>query len=319
MRTERAKRAGDGKAQAATRIGIPRDAAAAEPARRLVAPAGARDHAHHRRSDLADLPDRGRRAQRTPVAVDAGRRAAVDRPRGQGGRGGRGARHPGDRAVPQYRCLRCATSGRARRSIRAISSAGRCAPSSRRVPEIGIICDVALDPYTSHGHDGLLIDGEIDNDATVEVLISQALVQAEAGCDILAPSDMMDGRIGAIRARARGERLHQHAAPGLCGEICLGVLRAVSRRGRLGGDAQGRQAQLSDGSRPTATRRCARSRSTSTKGADMVMVKPGMRLSRHRVAGEGGLQRADLRLSGVGRVCDARWRRPSAAGSTASA
>ena len=68
------------------------------------------------------------------------------------------------------------------------------------VPEIGVICDVALDPYTSHGHDGLLIDGEIDNDRTVEVLIQQALVQAEAGCDILAPSDMMDGRIGAIRA-----------------------------------------------------------------------------------------------------------------------
>ena len=70
----------------------------------------------------------------------------------------------------------------------------------QELPEIGIICDVALDPYTSHGHDGLLIGGEIDNDKTVEVLINQALVQAEAGCDILAPSDMMDGRIGAIRA-----------------------------------------------------------------------------------------------------------------------
>ena len=76
------------------------------------------------------------------------------------------------------------------RAVRAIKEA---------VPEIGIICDVALDPYTSHGHDGLLTDGEIDNDRTLEVLIEQALVQAEAGCDILAPSDMMDGRIGAIR------------------------------------------------------------------------------------------------------------------------
>src|SRR5262245_27992583 len=76
------------------------------------------------------------------------------------------------------------------RAVRAIKQAVR---------EIGVICDVALDPYTSHGHDGLLIGGEIDNDRTVEILIQQALVQAEAGCDILAPSDMMDGRIGAIR------------------------------------------------------------------------------------------------------------------------
>src|SRR5262245_7707091 len=70
----------------------------------------------------------------------------------------------------------------------------------KEVPDIGIICDVALDPYTSHGHDGILVGAEIDNDKTVEVLIEQALVQAEAGCDILAPSDMMDGRIGGIRA-----------------------------------------------------------------------------------------------------------------------
>src|SRR5262249_10659808 len=68
------------------------------------------------------------------------------------------------------------------------------------VPEIGVLCDVALDPYTSHGHDGLLRDGVILNDETVEILVQQALVEAEAGCDIIAPSDMMDGRIGAIRA-----------------------------------------------------------------------------------------------------------------------
>ena len=69
----------------------------------------------------------------------------------------------------------------------------------KEVPEIGILCDVALDPYTSHGHDGLLADGVILNDETVAVLVEQALVQAEAGCDIIAPSDMMDGRVGAIR------------------------------------------------------------------------------------------------------------------------
>src|SRR5262250_2665823 len=76
------------------------------------------------------------------------------------------------------------------RAVRAIKKA---------VPEVGILCDVALDPYTSHGHDGLLRDGIILNDETVAVLVKQALVQAEAGCDIIAPSDMMDGRVGAIR------------------------------------------------------------------------------------------------------------------------
>src|SRR6201984_70156 len=77
------------------------------------------------------------------------------------------------------------------RAIRAIK---------KEVPEIGVLCDVALDPYTSHGHDGLLRDGIIINDETVRVLVDQALVEAEAGCDIIAPSDMMDGRVGAIRA-----------------------------------------------------------------------------------------------------------------------
>ena len=69
----------------------------------------------------------------------------------------------------------------------------------KEVPNIGLLCDVALDPYTDHGHDGLIRDGEILNDETVEVLVRQALVEAEAGCDIIAPSDMMDGRVGAIR------------------------------------------------------------------------------------------------------------------------
>ncbi|WP_138379885.1 porphobilinogen synthase [Luteithermobacter gelatinilyticus] len=71
----------------------------------------------------------------------------------------------------------------------------------KEFPQLGIICDVALDPYTTHGQDGVIIDGEVDNDSTNEILVRQAEVQAEAGCDILAPSDMMDGRIGLIRAR----------------------------------------------------------------------------------------------------------------------
>src|SRR3569832_2655162 len=76
------------------------------------------------------------------------------------------------------------------RAVRAIKTA---------VPEIGARCDVALDPYTSHGHDGILIGDYVANDESVELLVRQALVQAEAGCDIIAPSDMMDGRVGAIR------------------------------------------------------------------------------------------------------------------------
>ena len=66
-------------------------------------------------------------------------------------------------------------------------------------PNIGIMCDVALDPYTSHGHDGILIDDNVDNDKTIEILVKQALLQAKMGCDVIAPSDMMDGRIGVIR------------------------------------------------------------------------------------------------------------------------
>jgi porphobilinogen synthase len=65
--------------------------------------------------------------------------------------------------------------------------------------QIGIMCDVALDPYTSHGHDGLIKSGQIINDETIKVLVNQSLIQAEMGCDVLAPSDMMDGRIGKIR------------------------------------------------------------------------------------------------------------------------
>tara|TARA_B100000886_G_scaffold321156_1_gene263163 strand:+ start:306 stop:1319 length:1014 start_codon:yes stop_codon:yes gene_type:complete len=76
------------------------------------------------------------------------------------------------------------------RAVRKIKSA---------YPDLGVICDVALDPYTDHGHDGLLINGIVDNDKTVNVLIKQAMVQAEAGCDAVAPSDMMDGRVASIR------------------------------------------------------------------------------------------------------------------------
>ena len=70
----------------------------------------------------------------------------------------------------------------------------------REVPQLGVLCDVALDPFTSHGHDGVIVDGDVHNDQTIAMLIQQTLAQVEAGCDIIAPSDMMDGRVGAIRA-----------------------------------------------------------------------------------------------------------------------
>ena len=69
----------------------------------------------------------------------------------------------------------------------------------KRYSEIGVMCDVALDPYTSHGHDGVIINKKIDNDKTIKILVKQALLQAEMGCDVIAPSDMMDGRVGVIR------------------------------------------------------------------------------------------------------------------------
>src|SRR5512134_565336 len=152
------------------------------------------------------------------------------------------------------------------RAVRAIKAA---------VPEIGIICDVALDPYTSHGHDGLLIGGEIDNDRTVEVLIQQALVQAEAGCDILAPSDMMDGRIGAIRAglEANGfanTQLLAYAAK--YASAFYGPFRdAVGSGARLKGDKLTYQMDPANGDE--ALREVALD---IAEGADMVMVKPGL-------------------------------------------
>jgi porphobilinogen synthase len=152
------------------------------------------------------------------------------------------------------------------RAVRAIKA---------EVPEIGIICDVALDPYTSHGHDGLLIGGEVDNDRTIEVLIGQALVQAEAGCDILAPSDMMDGRIGAIRTALEengftGTQILAYAAK--YASAFYGPFRdAVGSGTRLRGDKLSYQMDPANGAE--ALREVALD---IAEGADMVMVKPGL-------------------------------------------
>jgi porphobilinogen synthase len=152
------------------------------------------------------------------------------------------------------------------RAIRAIK---------RELPQIGLLCDVALDPYTSHGHDGLIRDGVILNDETVDVLVRQALIEAEAGCDIIAPSDMMDGRVGAIRAGLD--------AAGCCDVSIMayaakyasafyGPFRdAVGSSATLTGDK--RTYQMDFGNSDEALREVELD---IQEGADMIMVKPGM-------------------------------------------
>lgn len=145
----------------------------------------------------------------------------------------------------------------------------------KAIPEIGVLCDVALDPYTSHGHDGLLIDDYVANDETVEVLVRQALVQAAAGCDIIAPSDMMDGRIGAVRnaLEANGFRntlIMAYAAK--YASAFYGPFRdAVGSAKALTGDK--RTYQMDPANSDEALREVALD---LAEGADMVMVKPGM-------------------------------------------
>ena len=143
------------------------------------------------------------------------------------------------------------------------------------MPDIGILCDVALDPYTSHGHDGLMHGTEIINDETVEVLVRQALCEAEAGCDIIAPSDMMDGRVGAIRAGldAAGYtdvQIMAYAAKYV--SAFYGPFRdAVGSSKTLTGDK--RTYQMDPGNSDEALREVELD---ITEGADMVMVKPGL-------------------------------------------
>lgn len=145
----------------------------------------------------------------------------------------------------------------------------------KEVPEVGIITDVALDPYTSHGHDGLLKDDVILNDETVEILIKQALVQAQAGADIIAPSDMMDGRVAAIRAHM-DQNSHQntmimaYAAKYASG--FYGPFRdAVQSSGCLNGDKK--TYQMNPANSDEAIHEVALD---LQEGADMVMVKPGL-------------------------------------------
>ena len=141
--------------------------------------------------------------------------------------------------------------------------------------QIGVMCDVALDPYTSHGHDGLIKSNTILNDETIEVLINQSLLQAEMGCDVIAPSDMMDGRIGKIRKaldknKFQNVQILSYAAK--YASSFYGPFRdAVGSKGSLKGDKKTYQMDYRNSDE--ALREVALD---IKEGADMVMVKPGM-------------------------------------------
>lgn len=159
-------------------------------------------------------------------------------------------------------------SGLVQRAVRALKSA---------VPELGIITDVALDPYTSHGQDGILDDtGYVTNDRTVETLIKQALSHAEAGADVVAPSDMMDGRIGAIRQVLEQEGLYNTRIMAYSAKYAsryYGPFRdAVGSAGNLGKTDKSTY-QMDPANGDEALQEVAMD---IAEGADMVMIKPGM-------------------------------------------
>ncbi|MBI2241319.1 MAG: porphobilinogen synthase [Magnetospirillum gryphiswaldense] len=143
------------------------------------------------------------------------------------------------------------------------------------VPQLGVICDVALDPFNSDGHDGIVRDGYVVNDETVEILARMAVVQAQAGCDVVAPSDMMDGRVKAIRdaledAKLQDVQILSYAAK--YASAFYGPFRdAVGSKGALKGDKK--TYQMDPANSAEALREVAMD---IAEGADMVMVKPGM-------------------------------------------
>ena len=143
-------------------------------------------------------------------------------------------------------------------------------------PDLGVITDVALDPYTDHGHDGIIHNNQIDNDLTLDILCKQAIVQAQAGCDILAPSDMMDGRVGAIR-----DTLDEHGLINV--QIMSYAAKYASSFYGPFRDAVGSAVNLSKKSKKSYQMDPANSaealreiRLDINEGADMIIIKPGM-------------------------------------------
>ena len=149
------------------------------------------------------------------------------------------------------------------------------------VPQIGIICDVALDPYTSHGQDGLVREGVVVNDESVAMLCRQALVQAKAGCDVIAPSDMMDGRIGAIRESLDNEGFGNVMIMSYAAKYASAFYGPF--RDAIGSKSNLKSGGVSGGGKQTYQMNPANSDEAIreveldiNEGADMVMVKPGM-------------------------------------------
>jgi porphobilinogen synthase len=146
----------------------------------------------------------------------------------------------------------------------------------RALPELGVLCDVALDPFTSHGHDGVVRRGYVDNDETVALLCRQAVVQAEAGCDIIAPSDMMDGRVGAVRSaldEAGFDRVRIMSYAAKYASAFYGPFRDAIGSASALGSADKRTYQMDPANGDEALREVALD---LEEGADMVMVKPGL-------------------------------------------
>ena len=146
----------------------------------------------------------------------------------------------------------------------------------KNFPNIGIVCDVALDPFTDHGHDGLVINDKIDNDKTLEILEQQALVQANAGCDVIAPSDMMDGRVGRIRTALDSNNLTDTLILSYAAKYASSFYGPF--RDAIGsGSSLGKDGKLTYQMDPSNSEEAIREVGLDiSEGADMVMVKPGM-------------------------------------------
>tara|TARA_X000000368_G_C23012120_1_gene703977 strand:- start:675 stop:1673 length:999 start_codon:yes stop_codon:yes gene_type:complete len=145
----------------------------------------------------------------------------------------------------------------------------------KRYTGIGVMCDVALDPYTSHGHDGIIVNKKIDNDKTIKILVEQALLQAKMGCDVIAPSDMMDGRIGAIR-KSLDKKGYQNVSilsyAAKYASSFYGPFRdAVGSKGNLKSNKKSYQMNFKN------SNEAYREVGLDIKeGADMIMIKPGL-------------------------------------------
>ena len=146
----------------------------------------------------------------------------------------------------------------------------------KEYPKLGIICDVALDPYTNHGHDGIIINGKVDNDKTLENLINQSLNLAEAGCDIVAPSDMMDGRVGVIRSSFENNGFNNVMIMSYAAKYSsslYGPFRDAVNAGKLTEPRNKKSYQMDYANSNEAMHEISMD---IAEGADMIMIKPGL-------------------------------------------